>query len=80
MFAKKDMIKKESIHLIVYNMKPSNQVLGTVRNIFTIFLGAMFYTEVISLNEFLGYAVALTGFAFYNVAKSGMCMTVYVNA
>ena len=48
-------------------------MLGTVRNIFTIFLGAMFYTEVISLNEFLGYAVALTGFAFYNVAKSGMC-------
>jgi hypothetical protein len=53
-------------------MKSYNQVLGTVRNIFTIFLGAMFYTEVISLNEFLGYAVALTGFAFYNVAKSGM--------
>jgi hypothetical protein len=46
-------------------------VLGTVRNILTIFLGAMFYTEVISTNEFIGYAVALLGFAFYNVAKSG---------
>jgi hypothetical protein len=38
----------------------------------------MFYTEVISLNEFLGYAVALTGFAFYNVAKSGVCVSVCV--
>jgi hypothetical protein len=42
-----------------------------VRNIFTIFLGAMFYTENISLNEWLGYTIALGGFAAYNVAKSG---------
>jgi hypothetical protein len=38
----------------------------------------MFYTEVISLNEFLGYAVALTGFAFYNVAKSGVYVSMCV--
>mmetsp|Transcript_2777 Transcript_2777/g.2912 ORF Transcript_2777/g.2912 Transcript_2777/m.2912 type:complete len:358 (+) Transcript_2777:125-1198(+) len=47
------------------------KVLGTVRNIFTIFLGFLFYKEVISVNEGLGYTIALLGFAAYNIAKSG---------
>lgn len=47
------------------------KVLGTVRNIFTILLGVLFYGEVIGLQESTGYAIALLGFAAYNAAKSG---------
>ena len=47
------------------------KVLGTMRNIFTIFLGVTFYAEIVSRNELLGYIVALIGFVCYNVAKSG---------
>jgi len=46
------------------------KVLGTARNIFTIFLGVIFYAETIAANELLGYSVALGGFVVYNMAKS----------
>jgi hypothetical protein len=39
---------------------------------YIIFLGFLFYKEVISVNEGLGYTIALLGFAAYNVAKSGI--------
>lgn len=45
------------------------KVLGTLRNIFTIFLGAMFYSETITVNEFVGYSIALVGFIAYNLSK-----------
>lgn len=54
-----------------YSPYPTPQVLGTVRNIFTIFAGAFLYGETVTLNEWLGYSVALAGFAAYNAAKAG---------
>jgi hypothetical protein len=47
------------------------KVLGTLRNILTIFLGVMFYSETIDPNEWIGYMIALLGFVAYNAAKSG---------
>jgi drug/metabolite transporter (DMT)-like permease len=47
------------------------KVLGTLRNILTIFLGVLFYNETVEANEWLGYMVALVGFVVYNIAKSG---------
>jgi uncharacterized membrane protein len=47
------------------------KVLGTLRNILTIFLGVMFYSETIDANEWIGYMIALLGFVAYNAAKSG---------
>lgn len=47
------------------------KVLGTLRNILTIFLGVFFFNETIKLNEWIGYLVALLGFVAYNMAKSG---------
>ena len=45
-------------------------MLGTVRNIFTIFAGAFLYGETVTVNEWLGYSVALAGFAAYNAGQS----------
>jgi len=47
------------------------KVLGIVRSIATIILGAMIYKETITVNEGFGYIIALIGFATYNAAKSG---------
>lgn len=47
------------------------KVLGIVRSIATIILGAFIYHETISFNEGLGYCIALGGFIAYNAAKSG---------
>ena len=47
------------------------KVLGIVRSIATIVLGAFIYHETISFNEGLGYCIALAGFITYNAAKSG---------
>jgi len=47
------------------------KVLGTVRNIFTIIIGIIFYSESVATNEGLGYTVALIGFVGYNMSKSG---------
>jgi drug/metabolite transporter (DMT)-like permease len=47
------------------------KVLGIVRSIATIMLGAFIYHETISFNEGLGYLIALAGFISYNAAKSG---------
>ena len=47
------------------------KVLGTARNVLTILLGVLFYGETVSVNEGLGYSLALAGFAGYNASKSG---------
>jgi len=47
------------------------KVLGTVRNIFTIVIGVILYSETVALNEGFGYSVALLGFVGYNMSKSG---------
>ena len=47
------------------------KVLGTARNVLTILLGVLFYGETVSINEGLGYSLALVGFAGYNAAKGG---------
>jgi len=47
------------------------KVLGTVRNIFTIVVGVIFYAETVAFNEGMGYTVALAGFVAYNMAKTG---------
>lgn len=47
------------------------KVLGIVRSIATIVLGAMIYKETITFNEGFGYIIALIGFVTYNAAKSG---------
>ena len=45
------------------------KVLGTLRNIFTIFLGVLFYSEAITSQEVIGYSIALLGFFAYNLSK-----------
>lgn len=57
--------------VIQYTSSLTMKILGTARNIVTIMVGVVFYKETVSLNEALGYGVALIGFAGYNVAKSG---------
>eukprot|EP00606_Chrysophyceae_sp_TOSAG23-5_P001288 GSChrysophyteH2.ASY1.ANO1.890.1 assembled CDS len=47
------------------------KVLGSVRNIFTIVAGVVMYGDVITGQAMLGYGITMTGFAAYNVAKSG---------
>lgn len=47
------------------------KVLGTLRNIFTIFLGVLFYSEAITSQEVIGYSIALLGFVAYNLSKAG---------
>ena len=47
------------------------KVLGSVRNIITIFFGVMLWGDVISIQATLGYAVTMTGFVAYNMGKSG---------
>eukprot|EP01034_Spumella_vulgaris_P031426 gene31426-38813_t len=47
------------------------KILGTARNVMVIIIGVLFYAEVITLHEGLGYLVALVGFVGYNLAKSG---------
>jgi hypothetical protein len=41
-----------------------------VRNILIIFYGVIFYAEVITTNEFIGYFIAMIGFVGYNAAKA----------
>jgi hypothetical protein len=47
------------------------KVLGSVRNIFTIVLGVMLWGDIISMQASVGYAITLSGFVAYNLAKSG---------
>jgi hypothetical protein len=47
------------------------KILGTARNVMVIIIGVLFYAEVITLHEGLGYLIALVGFVGYNLAKSG---------
>ena len=51
------------------------QILGTLRNILTIAAGVMIFQEKITVLETVGYAVALCGFAVYNMAKMGYINT-----
>lgn len=60
-----------SYYVIQATSSLTMKVLGTARNVFTILLGVLFFGEVVSLHEGLGYTLALIGFAGYNAAKSG---------
>lgn len=57
--------------VIQYTSSLTMKILGTARNILTIIIGVVFYKETVTMNEAIGYGVALLGFAGYNVAKSG---------
>jgi len=45
------------------------KVLGVARNVLVIIIGVIFYAEMITLNEGIGYSVAVLGFAGYNAAQ-----------
>mmetsp|Transcript_5523 Transcript_5523/g.9054 ORF Transcript_5523/g.9054 Transcript_5523/m.9054 type:complete len:387 (+) Transcript_5523:214-1374(+) len=47
------------------------KMLGTVRSIFTISIGVVFFHEIFTVKEILGYGIALIGFIGYNLAKTG---------
>ena len=47
------------------------KVLGSVRNIFTIAMGVIVWGDVITGNAAMGYAITMSGFFAYNIAKSG---------
>eukprot|EP00602_Paraphysomonas_sp_CaronLab_P000560 CAMPEP_0185021328 /NCGR_PEP_ID=MMETSP1103-20130426/4022_1 /TAXON_ID=36769 /ORGANISM="Paraphysomonas bandaiensis, Strain Caron Lab Isolate" /LENGTH=91 /DNA_ID=CAMNT_0027552787 /DNA_START=761 /DNA_END=1036 /DNA_ORIENTATION=+ len=47
------------------------KVLSTLRNILTIVGGVVMLKESVTLNELMGYAMALLGFVVYNGAKMG---------
>jgi hypothetical protein len=47
------------------------KMLGTLRNLVTIFLGVMLYQEVVTVQEAQGYLVALIGFIGFNLSSSG---------
>lgn len=51
------------------------KILGTARNILVIIIGVLFYGEVVTFHEGVGYTVALAGFAAYNAAKAGFFET-----
>ena len=57
--------------VIQYTSSLTMKILGTARNILTIMVGVVFYNETVTLNEAIGYGIALLGFTGYNVAKSG---------
>lgn len=48
------------------------KVLSTIRNIGIIFIGVAAYGEIVTLNQGLGYTVALVGFIGYNAAQMGI--------
>jgi drug/metabolite transporter (DMT)-like permease len=55
--------------VIQFTSSLTMKILGTVRNICLVFVGVIFYGENITTNQFLGYSIALVGFAGYNAAK-----------
>jgi len=47
------------------------KILGSVRSVGLIYIGIIFYNEVVSFNEMVGYSIALIGFFAYNAAAQG---------
>jgi multidrug transporter EmrE-like cation transporter len=47
------------------------KILGSVRSVGLIYIGILFYGEEVSLNEMIGYSIALLGFFLYNAASQG---------
>lgn len=45
------------------------KVLGVARNVLVIVIGVIFYREIVTLNEGMGYSLAVLGFAGYNAAQ-----------
>lgn len=60
-----------AFYVIQYTSGLTMKILATVRNIAMVIIGVIIYKESITFNEILGYAVALIGFAGYNMAKMG---------
>lgn len=56
--------------VIQYTSSLTMKILGTVRNIIIIFVGVLFYGEIVTRNEFIGYFIALLGFISYNLAQA----------
>jgi drug/metabolite transporter (DMT)-like permease len=56
--------------VIQYTSSLTMKILGTIRNIIIIFVGVLFYGEIVTQNEFIGYFIALLGFIGYNLAQA----------
>jgi drug/metabolite transporter (DMT)-like permease len=65
--------------VIQYTSSLTMKILSAVRNILLVFVGILFYNEVVSVNQGIGYFIALVGFALYNIAKSGYFETKVIN-
>lgn len=61
-----------SYFMIQFTSSLTMKILVQVRNTIMVVLGVIFYHEVITINQAIGYLIALIGFAFYNMAKIGM--------
>jgi len=57
--------------VIQFTSSLTMKILGTVRNILLIVIGVVIYQEVISVNQAIGYFIALIGFVGYNLSKMG---------
>lgn len=58
-------------YVIQYTSSLTMKILNTVRSIGLVILGVVWYREVITGNQSVGYGIALVGFAGYNMAKMG---------
>jgi hypothetical protein len=47
------------------------KILATIRNVLVVFIGVLFYGEIITFSEAFGYSISLAGFIAYNLAKMG---------
>jgi hypothetical protein len=57
--------------VIQFTSSLSMKILGTVRNIMMVVIGVLFYQEIISSAQILGYTISLCGFIAYNLSKLG---------
>ena len=57
--------------VIQFTSSLTMKILNVARNVITILIGIVFYSEIVGMNEAIGYFIALFGFAGYNITKMG---------
>ncbi len=61
-----------SYFMIQFTSSLTMKILITVRNMFMVVISVLFYHEIVTLNQAVGYLIALVGFAGYNMSKMGV--------
>jgi drug/metabolite transporter (DMT)-like permease len=60
-----------SYFMIQYTSSLTMKILITVRNMIMVVVSVLFFHEIVTLNQAVGYLIALLGFAGYNLSKMG---------